>query len=247
MLAVWAVSLWLIARTFGPDRTLALAALVALSPVTWLGAANGSDFFTFGIAIAALVAWAAHPAKTPRERAMFAVVATLALQFRPPTLLISGLLRRQVGKAQALGIGLAGIGLQYAFLLMNPNAYVMSGPFWTLHKALRQSLLPDRPLLLSTLITVALIASLFAFFWLGKYLNPLTGTLGFLFVLLGTMAALNLLHLWQWDRANGGGLLDSLGSWEGGIWLSACLPLAALAVVLKQVPEAVSLVMTDTA
>ncbi len=84
-------------------------------------------------------------------------------------------------------------------------------------------------MLLSALIAVGLFLGLLATLWIGRFVTPVAGALGFLVLLLAPMAALNLARYMQ-EYGPG---TEALGFWEGGIWLSACVPLAALAVATR--------------
>ncbi len=226
LILLWALSLFTLNRTIGRSRTLAFAALLALAPGVWLGAANGSDFVTFGVVLAAIVAAASVPGKS---QIVATLAAVLAFQFRPPAILLAGFLRQPLGRGRAVTLGLAAILLQLAFALVDPPDFNRFGPFFLWRKVVSTGGPVDHPLLLALAITAGLILGLLATLQLGRYVSPLAGSLGFLALLLVPMAMLNLLRYIQEFGLN----RQALGLWEGGVWLTACLPLAALAVAMR--------------
>ena len=224
LIIFWSVALFFIARTIGTQKTLSFLALLAFAPGLWLCAWNGSDFLTFGISIAALTLLIL---RGNRYRPFFILIAAMVFQFRSPVAIMPGFLRKNVGFRTALMTGLIAIVFQVGFLMWDPLDYIESGPLYLIHKVLGASMSVGRPSVLIFYVSVSFVFGLCCALWVGKRIDPALSSLCFLMVFFGVPALLNLIS----KLRDMGAILPALGVWEGGVWLTACVPLAALLAV----------------
>jgi len=225
LLLLWAGSLFCIDRAIGRERAIALVALLALCPGVWQCAANGSDFLTFGIVIAAFLLLTT---RSRLNRPLLVAIAALIFQFRAPIPAMAGFLRRSAGRGAAIFAGLLAIFTQLAFLVWNPLDYIRDGPLHVIHKALGISPPIGRVGEAIVLVTAALIAGLCLCLWIGKLAGTLEGSLGYLVLIFAIPAITDIFSKFREYSA----LIPALGNWEGGPWMTACLPLAAVLIAV---------------
>jgi len=225
--AIWKVA--------GRSFTLSLASLVALCPGIWLCAVDGSDFLIFGFALAAILVTVDRmhsieldPAHRRAPHVLpLILIAALVYQFRPPFVIMPGLLRKGIGAARSGLIGLIAIAMQTAFFIWNPTAYIESGPMHLIKKTFGHTDIAGRPNVLIPVVVGCLLCELAISFWIGRFLGPLVASFCVLLILLGVPAGVDLFRKLH-EHAT---LTQALGSWEGGPWLAACVPTAALLVL----------------
>ena len=236
MLLLWVVSFAVVAKVIGKSGATGLAALIALSPTEWIATLQGSDFPAFGIC---LVAMLLIPRRYSPVGIIYAVAASLLFQFRAISIVMPGLLRKEIGFARALIIGSVSVICQTVFLLIDPVDYVGSGPLHIINKTTHQLLgmshgsFVVHPVAFAMVITSLTMACLFVALWIGKRFDPVCSCLYFLMATLALPAFLALTKISQ----DPGGTWKGLANWEGGNWLTACLPLAALLVVMRTQEE----------
>lgn len=237
------ISLVLLTWRLGWDRTSAIVALLGLSGGTWLSAANGCDFLTFGIALAAIyTVLAISPLNTSSPTAQrdstparIAAVLLLALfvQFRAVTITLPALFRRQIGRTAAVISWLLATAVQIAFLLWNAPAFIDEGPLHIAQKLLRTTVLSPRPGTATLEFVLLSAAGFAALTLLDRFLPTLQSLLVYLLLVFGLPAFQNLLLRYNQQH---GSLLRAFEFWEGGVWVEAMVPLAALAVTLSLLP-----------
>ena len=227
-------SIAVIWKTAGERVALMLLAMITLCPGVWLSAANGADFLSFGIVLAAIVVVATQGTQSATQALLFNVVAVLVYQFRTPIVVMPGLLRKRLHWARSAGIALLAITMQIAFFLWDPFDYVVSGPMHLIRKAFGSTIFLDKPHLLIVVVVASTLCLLAVTLWIGRMAEPTPASLGFLMLFLGIPAFINLAQRLHQQLP----LRDRLGSWEGGPWLSACIPLAALAVLQDEQQQA---------
>ena len=118
LVALWALSLGVITWGLGAQRGAAFLGLLAVCPGVWLLASNGTDFLTFGMALAATVVLAR---RLRRGRLILVLLLGLISQFRVPTVLVPALFTRLVGKTAAAWAVALAVGCQVALLFWNAD------------------------------------------------------------------------------------------------------------------------------
>jgi hypothetical protein len=223
-----------IGSQLGWERTAAIIALIGLSPGTWLTAANGSDFLMFGIVLLAFCA-VVEPARSKHSLLFWwfaAVVLGLISQFRFVTLWIPALFLKQMPRVAAVGAWALGTAFQLGFLFWNPYGYVHNGPLHIAAKLMRTGIISNRTVIAAVEMGLASALGFVALSFLAtrtRAKQPLLFFLFFIFLLPGCQDFILKCHLY-------GNVLQALEFWEGGIWIQACVPLAAAALVAATSP-----------
>ena len=154
--AIWLVSLLAVRWALGWSSTASLLTLLGLSPGLWLAAANGTDFLSFGIAVAALIAVAS---RLEKRRWVFILLAGLVAQFRMPTLLVPAFFTRQTGRLAALTATGFALCCQVGFLYWNASSFIADGPLHILFKLTNAHLISSNRLLAALEITLPILAA----------------------------------------------------------------------------------------
>jgi hypothetical protein len=223
------VSLIVIGCQLGWERTAAITTLIGLSPGTWLTAANGSDFLTFGIALLAfcVVVGSAKPRRSSLFWSFAAVVLGLISQFRFVTLWIPAFFLKQMPRVAAIGAWAIGTAFQLGFLLWNPYGYVHNGPLHIAAKLMRMGIMSNNTAIAAVELCFASGVGFVVLSFLAartRSKRPLLLFLFFIFLLPGCQDLILKYRLY-------GNILKALEFWEGGIWIQACVPLAAASLV----------------
>jgi hypothetical protein len=232
LLLCWLVSAGVIFARLGWDRTAGLITLIALSPGTWLTAANGCDFLTFGIALAAFCV-AFQPEETgvvsrlPWGSAIAALALGVIAQFRVPTVVIPGFFTRQIGRAAAFSAWIIATGVQVGFMVWNAHLYVVDGPLHVGLKLMRTAVVSDRPWIAIAEMVAGSAIGFVAVTILAERTRLKQPLLWFLWLLFLLPAIQNFILRFQQH----GTLFGALEFWEGGMWTEACVPLAALGLL----------------
>ena len=229
LVAVWSISLLTIFLAAGWDTTASLLTLLGLSPGLWLTAANGTDFLSFGIAVAALTAAAS---RVQKKKLLFILAVGLVAQFRLPTLLLPVFFTRQIGRFAAILSTVFALGCQVAFLYWNAGSFIADGPLHILFKLTNAHLLSTDRSLAAVEITLPILCAALVVSYLETLLKLRYSLLLYLSALFFLPAILDLARKVQLYRTP----LKTLAFWEGSMWISACLPLVALAFVLSRDP-----------
>ena len=220
LIVCWACAIAAIIGAVGWSSASALLSLIALSPGLWLAASNGSDFLTFGIAIAAL-----YLASDRTEAFRFVKVVLLALvaQFRFPTMLVPAFLRKQIGRAGVIWASALALGCQLIFLFWNSKSFINDGPLHLFYKLTNSSALSMKPLVVSAEVILPLVFAIVAVVVFEEHTRwrwNLLVFLGGVFCLPAILDLVTKYHLY-------GTVPRALEFWEGGVWICGCLPLAA--------------------
>jgi hypothetical protein len=221
-------SLAVIWRVAGQRLALSLMAMVTLCPGIWLCAANGADFLAFGLALAAIIVVVNYGTRSTVTGFLFAAAAVLIYQFRTPFVVMPGLLRMKLGLTKSSAIALMAIAMQTAFFIWDPTDYVDGGPMHLIRKAFGNTPIAGQPHILIPVVVVAILCALVVALLVGAKITPDVASLGFLLLVLAIPAFIDLARKLHQTLP----LKERLGSWEGGPWLAACVPLAALAMLL---------------
>lgn len=227
LIVCWAFAVAAIIGAVGWSSASALLSLIALSPGLWLAAANGSDFLTFGIAIAALYL---ASEKTGAIRFVEVIVLALVSQFRFPTLLVPAFLRKQIGRAGVIWGSALALGCQLIFLFWNAKSFIDDGPLHLFYKLTNSSALSAKPLVVSAEVILPLIVAIVAVVVFEEHTPWRWNLLVFLcgvFCLPSVLDLVTKYHLY-------GTVSRALEFWEGGVWICGCLPLAAAMFVLER-------------
>lgn len=226
-----AVLLW----RLGWDRTSGIITLLGLSGGTWLAAANGCDFLTFGLALAACcAALTSSRLRTSLPARILAVVLlALFVQFRAVTTILPALFRRQLGRTAAFATWLVATAMQIAFLLWNTPAFISEGPLHIAQKLLRTVVLSPHPATAALEFFALSAIGFAALTLLDRFLPTAQSLLVYLSLVFALPAFQNLLLRYNQQH---GSLLRALEFWEGGVWIEALVPLAALTVTLSVLP-----------
>ena len=227
LMVIWACAVGAIIGVVGWSSTSALFSLIALSPGLWLAAANGSDFLTFGIAIAALYV---ASERTVAFRFVKVILLALVSQFRFPTMLAPAFLRKQIGRAGVIWASVLALGCQSIFLFWNTKGFINDGPLHLLHKLTNSSALSMNPLVVSAEVILPLAVAIVAVVVFEEHTRWRWNLLVFLGGVFFLPAILDLVakyHLY-------GTVPRALEFWEGGVWICGCLPLAAAMLVLER-------------
>jgi hypothetical protein len=227
LMVCWACAIAAIIGVVGWSSASAFLSLIALSPGLWLAASNGSDFLTFGIAIAAL-----YLASERTEALRFVKVILLGLvaQFRFPTLLVPAFLRKQIGRAGVIWSSVLALGCQLIFLFWNPKSFIDDGPLHLFYKLTKSAALSTKPLVLSVEVILPLVFVILAVVISEEHTRSGWNLLVFLCGVFFVPAILDLVtkyHLY-------GTAPSALEFWEGGVWICGCLPLAAAMLVSER-------------
>ncbi len=243
---VWMVCAAVLTLRLGWSRTSGILALTALSGGTWMAAANGCDFLTFGIVLATLGtlidALGTHETSggagrsTPGVGASAAVrwglalVLGLVVQFRAVTLPVPVFFSRQLGRGAAMFAWALATACQLVFLLWNPTGFVNQGPLHLAQKLMRTSVLSTSPALAAVEFLLASLAGLGLTVALQRVAHREHPLLLYLAAVFAVPAAQNFIIRYR----EFGTVLRAFEFWEGGVWIGACVPLAALLLVLSR-------------
>ena len=227
---IWLGSFVVLYLALGWNKAATVLVLLCFSPGTWLAIANGTDFLTFGLTSAAVFAAGRRWGSGVATKIVIALFAGLVDQFRITTLFLPALLTSAIGPAFACASFVLAVAFELCFLFWNPQAFLSDGPMHVLEKLVRlmgASVVgpsAQSPWLLSGFLVVP---SAFVFLILLLILRrwPWERVAAICFAMLFFLPALlDLRQKWL----VGSGLLNALQSWEGGMWMMACLPLFAL-------------------
>jgi len=220
---LWALSLAGIIFALGWDWASEVITLSALCPGVWLAASDGTDFLTFGICITALFLLSS---RFRTARWAWAMGVGLVAQFRFPTLLVPSFMTKQLGTKWSVVATAIAFSFQGIFLFWNAPSFISDGPLHVISKFTHMHLLSTRLLPVLVEILIPLIVSAAVAMWID--VHPRTESewtvLAYLTLVLGLPAIFDLIAKVH-SNVN---LISALGLWEGGLWLTACLPLAAL-------------------
>jgi hypothetical protein len=226
------IALIVIGSQIGWEKTAAIIALIGLSPGTWLTAANGSDFLTFGIVLLAFCAVVGRPKHSSYFWWCAALVLGLIAQFRFVTLWIPAFFLKQMPRAATIGAWVIGTAFQFGFFLWNPYGYVHNGPLHIAAKLMRTGILSNTTVIAGTELCLASALGFVSLSFIAsrtRAKQPLLFFLFLIFFLPGCQDFILKCHLY-------GNVLQALEFWEGGIWIQACVPLAAAALVAATSP-----------
>ncbi|HEY4048557.1 MAG TPA: hypothetical protein VGM27_16950 [Acidobacteriaceae bacterium] len=227
----WACAVAAMIAALGWSSTSALLSLIALSPGLWLAASNGSDFLTFGIAIAALFL---ASDKLRRIRSVSIIVLALVAQFRFPTMLVPAFMRKQIGRRGVIWASALAITCQSIFLFWNTKSFIDDGPLHLFYKLTHSSALSTSPWVIALEVILPLVFAISAVVAFEEHTRWRWSLLAFLlavFLVPATLDMVSKYHLY-------GSIPRALEFWEGGVWICGCLPLAAAMLVMKRMVEA---------
>lgn len=200
--------------------------LLAITPGFWLAYANGNDFATFGVCVAAVSALAAANGRI--RRWLGAAGAVALSQFRLPFVLLpaaipldaarSGRYGRFAGPLTALAC-LVSIGLYGTFAWWRPELMLSDGPFHVLEKSMNLVGFPGGRI---TVIVAFMILTV-AIATLARRFHPRYSALAYITLTLVPLSVASLITTIQTQR----GVIEVLGHWEGVSWLTAVVAVAA--------------------
>jgi hypothetical protein len=231
LILCWACAVAAILAAIGWSSTSALLSLIALSPGLWLAASNGSDFLTFGIAVAAIYLAAE---KLRKLQAVPIIVLALVSQFRFPTMLVPAFMRKQIGRKGVIWASALAIGCQSIFLFWNTKSFIDDGPLHLFYKLTKSSALSTKPWAIAIEVILPLVFAIVAVVAFEERTRWRWSLLTFLLAVFFVPATLDMVskyHLY-------GSIPRALEFWEGGVWICGCLPLAAAMLVMERKPEA---------
>jgi hypothetical protein len=224
LIVIWAISLLAILYTQGLETTAGLLTLLALSPGFWLAACNGTDFLTFGIAFTALMASSQILGRRPL---LFILISGLLTQFRIPTIILPALLSDRVRRRTALGAVLFAGLTQIVFIVWNVRSFIDDGPLHIIAKAAKSHVVSETPFIASLELLVPICCfSLLAVF-VSRKVNALVLVSSFMTLIFCVPALLDLPRKY----ASNGSIKTALTFWEGGVWISALLPVASYVLI----------------
>jgi hypothetical protein len=227
LMICWACAIAAIVGVLGWSSASALLSLIALSPGLWLAASNGSDFLTFGIAIAALYL---ASERTEAFRFLKIILLALVAQFRFPTMLVPAFLRKQIGRAGVIWASVLALGCQLTFLFWNTKNFIDDGPLHLFYKLTNSSALSAKPPVVAVEVIVPLVFAIVAVVIFEEHTRGRWNLLIFLcgvFILPAILDLVTKYHLY-------GTVPRALEFWEGGVWICGCLPLAAAMLVSRR-------------
>ena len=239
LVVLWAVAVLLLRPRLGRDMTAGLLTLVGLSAVTWVAASDGTDFLPFGILLAALFLAVQAPS---RFYPALLVLVTLVVQFRFPMLILPILFFPSRRLYHGLLVSIVAFSFQLFFLLWRPEAYIAGGPLHLFYKLTHSHLFAVARWTATLEISIIFAVMVCVALAIRKFVATPWAGFGYLLALTVIPAALDLVQ----KHREMGSLLAALGIWEGANWMSGCLPLAALFLVItraelrldENVPEA---------
>ena len=235
----WALSTLVLTLRLGWQNTTSILTLTGLCGIVWLSAANGTDFLTFGIVVLAfaVAVGSSEVGQSFLYWAVTSVVLGLIAQFRVVTLVIPGLFVKKMPRTAVLiGWGIA-TATQIGFLVWNVHEYVDDGPLHIAFKLMRGSVMSGRP----TAAALELLAVSAGGFGVTAVLVTKTRIRQPLLLLLWVVFFVPGLEDLVIKFQRYGTIIDALGYWEGGVWLVACIPLAAAGLVLSSQKNAIQL------
>jgi hypothetical protein len=237
LILCWAMCIAVLGYRWGWQRTAALLTLLGLSVGTWLCAANGSDFLSFGIVLVTF--WMAVEPGTQRRGWLLTSVLTILLgllvQFRIPTILIPAFSLRRFGRLPsitAFALALVSVAL---FMVWNPWAFIHEGPLHLGVKLLRTAVLSDHAAVAVVEVVVVAVAGFLLTALFVRRSDSGYSLLVFLALVFLLPAMQNLLI----EYKQRGSILNGFQFWEGGMWIETLVPLAAALLVDKILPASV--------
>jgi hypothetical protein len=221
LLLLWIVAI-LVLRSCLSFRTIAgLLTLVGLSAATWVAASDGTDFLPFGILLAALFIAVQVPS---RFFPLFLVLVTLVIQFRFPMLVLPILFFPLRRVTQGVVVSVVAFVFHLFFLIWRPQTYIAEGPLHLFYKLTHTHILAVTRWSAVSEVSLVFILMVAASLLVRRYIKGPWIAFAYLLVLTALPAILDIAH----KRHEFGSLIAGLGIWEGGNWLSGCIPLAAV-------------------
>lgn len=210
--------------------------LLAITPGFWLAYANGNDFVTFGVCVAAVSALATVNGRM--QRGLAAVGAVVLSQFRLPFVLLPAAIpldaprsredRRLAGPLTAFAC-LMSIGLYGVFAWWRPDLMVSDGPFHVLEKSMNLVGFPGgRVAVIVAFMILTVVIATIARRFPARY-----SALAYITLTLVPLSVASLITTIQTQRS----VIDILGHWEGVSWLTAVVAVAAGLVGCVGTPE----------
>lgn len=229
MLALMAIAMGCVVIAAGRRDAASFAALLVLIPGYWLALANGNDFATFGMVLAAMIALSTSDLAARPFVQWIIVVGVVGLsQARLPFLILPAIIFMDAKKwPRSLGpvAQMVTFAVWSAFLLINPSSFVTEGPMHVLAKA--------QVLVSPWLFIAAQAAFALGLFVIGRFVaipNVFVRTeLYVCFVLIG-MSLLDLVE----KTYRLPSLAEALTRWEGASWLTGVACLSAFGVAMRR-------------
>lgn len=233
MLAIWICSLAGLIACLRWERVSGVVTLILLSSGVWLALANGSDFLTFGIMIAAL---GVAMDDAPGEPVWLTVITAFAVQFRFPCIFLPLFMpAKKTRRAGIIAMSVAVLTFG-AFLAWHPIPMMVDGPLFLLRKMTWPS--PNSGISQTKWAVggVLFFAGLMICMRWRRHFAGAWAMLTYMLIIFGVPAVLNLVVRMRTT----GPITARLTNWEGGIWLLACLPLASVLLVREYSPIGLS-------
>ncbi|MBA0048192.1 hypothetical protein [Mycobacteroides sp. LB1] len=210
--------------------------LLAITPGFWLAYANGNDFVTFGVCVAAVSALAT--ANGRMQRWLAAVGAIALSQFRLPFVLLPAAIPldtprlreyRSFTRPLAAFACLMSIGLYGVFAWWRPELMLSEGPFHVLEKSMTLVGFPGGRIavIVAFMILTVVIATI------ARRFHARYSALAYITLTLVPLSVASLINTIQTQRS----VIDVLGHWEGVSWLTAVVAVAAGLVGCGRTPE----------
>ncbi len=226
LVALWLVALLLLRSVLAYEAVAGLLTLVGLSAVTWVTASDGSDFLPFGILLAALFLVVQ---RSSRFSVVVLVLVTLVIQFRFPMLILPILFFPYRRIREAVIVSCVAFCFQIFFLLWQPQAYIAGGPLHLLYKLTHTHLLAVSRWSATMEVSAVFALMVSAALLVRRFIKSPWIAFAYVLALTVLPAISDLVH----KRHEFGSLLSAFGIWEGANWMSGCLPLAALFLLLS--------------
>jgi hypothetical protein len=220
ILLIWLCALVALVQQIGWQRASAILSIVFLSGGVWLALANGSDFLSFGICILAL---AIVYDSSEKASLMLNILIALVVQFRAPVVLLPMFLKEGKGRLSRILLSIIASATFGVFLLWKPRQMVVDGPLFLFRKLPPYGQAPHHPIAVWSTFVLLFVGGLLFCVWLSDRFAGLWPTLIYMLAVFGLPALVSLVE--KVGKAHS--LIGGLRDWEGGMWLLACLPLAA--------------------
>jgi hypothetical protein len=220
LLLIWFCSLIALVRNIGWERSSAITAMIFLSSGVWIALANGSDFLSFGICILALAITYESSETTP---VTLTLLTAVIVQFRFPTVFLPLVLKKRQGRLAQIIASLIASGTFGVFLLLRPSQMILEGPLFLFRKILRFSSASVPTSAEWVTFVLLFLCGFMALVWVSRCFSGLWPTMVYMLILFGLPAIITLIE----NVVKTSSLVGALRDWEGGMWLLACLPLAA--------------------
>ena len=223
MLILVAISILIVVIAAGPASAAKFGTLLALIPGYWLALANGNDFATFGVALAALIALATSAYANRWFVLIFLLIGVVALsQARLPFLALPAIVFMDTKKhAGWLGPAaqIVALTVWLAFLLFGTESFTTEGPMHVISKAHAQ-ISPE-------VFMGILAAGTFGLFAVARIISipdAFIRTEVYVGTVLIGMSVLDLAAKIGTRHS----LAEALTYWEGASWLTGAACLAAI-------------------